>query len=369
MKKNIYMDHNATYPTLPHVIDEMTSIMKLPCNSSSVHSFGKRAKSLIDKARIELLELLNLDSDLHRVIFTSTGTESNNLAITGLEYTTFITSSVEHSSVLKAANHFTISVDENGVLDLEELDLYLAQHNQTALLSIQIANQETGVLQDIKAIHNVVKKYNCFLHIDASQACGKTPLNLNNSCPDMITVSGHKFGGPLGAAALVLKKTLNLNATIKGGGQEYGMRSGSCNVPAIHGFGVAANIAKKSCYEFAKLEDLRNFIELEIRNICSNAKFPGSKAKRLVNTSNIIMPNLSNQTQVIAFDIAGIAVSAGSACSSGVTDVSHVLTAMGYSKKEASCAIRVSLGLENDMNEAKEFINQWGKLFLSSQNN
>ncbi len=363
--KQIYFDYNATAPCLTPVKEAMFDIMSNPLNPSSLHTYGRNSRSIIDTARSRISQLLGASDD-YQVIFTSTGTESNNTALLGMRGYKLLTSEVEHQSVLKVVGKGEITVDKNGIVEMDVLEHLLATANQPVLVSIQFANSETGVIQPIADITKLVHKYNGLMHTDAAQAFGRIPFSVSEYDIDLLTITGHKFGGPVGASALILKKNLPLQPLMQGGGQEMRFRSGTQNVVAIHGFGMAAEIVASTMNNFAYVGEIRDYIEEEIIKIAPEVTVFGKNAPRLPNTSSISMPGISNETQVIYFDINGIAVSSGSACSSGRVDLPYVQMAMGYSEEVARTSLRISLGINNTIVEAKEFIVLWKQLYLKS---
>lgn len=358
----IYLDHNATTPATDAAKAAMFAVMDAPLNASSVHRFGRDAKKLLDRARAQIRNAVNAEN--YHVIFTATGTEANNLALKGgawcLVPGALFVSAVEHASVLNTApDAARIPVDTNGIINLHELQKLLSTKHEapgTTLVSIQLANNETGVIQPIAEIAQLVHEAGGMLHVDAVQGLGKIAVDVSKLNADMLTLSSHKIGGPLGAAALLVKPGIELKGQIIGGGQELGLRAGTENVPAIVGFGVAA--------EGLKFPDsaLRDYLEVSL----PEAVVFGYEAARLPNTSCIGMPSVSNETQLIHFDLEGIAVSAGSACSSGKVKLSHVLTAMGVAKETAHTAIRVSLSAATTKQEIDQFIASWKALFARS---
>jgi len=355
--KNIYLDYNATVPLKEEVAEIMAEVAKLPYNPSSIHSFGREAKKLIEEARNEVAKFSGAENA--QVIFTSSGTEANNMAINGIkDISAVIVSSIEHVSVLKPAEDkkaFVIPVDENGVIRLDALRRILENVDGKALVSVMLANNETGVIQPIKEIAELVYRNGGYIHCDAAQALGKIKLNFNDLNVDMMTISAHKLGGPQGAAALIIKKGLVVAPFVKGGGQESGYRAGTENVAAIVGFGKAAELADEI------KPDLRDWLESEIKSYAPDAVIFGQNVARLPNTSYIAAGKMPSETQLIAFDLSGVAVSSGSACSSGKVSISHVLLAMGVSKEQAAMAIRVSLGKETTKEEISRFLEIWKK--------
>ncbi len=344
----------------------MAEIMAQPFNASSVHSFGRKAHSITSKARRQVAHAAGGEGA--QIIFTGSGTEANNLAIKGLKGTDFIAvSATEHISVLKPAetrNAILIPVDENGIIRLDKLENILQNQQGKGLASFMLANNETGVIQPVSEIAKIVYEHGGFLHCDAVQAFGKIPVDFNNLNVDMMTVSAHKIGGVQGAAALIMKKGLELGAEITGGGQEEGFRAGTENVAAIAGFGVAAeNIPIMK-------PDLRDYMEEELKKISPDIVIFGENVDRLPNTICVAMGagKMKSETQLINFDLEGIAVSAGSACSSGKVNTSHVLLAMGVDKEIAETAIRISLGHNTTKPEINRFLEVWRRNCSRVQN-
>lgn len=357
----IYLDYNATAPTHPDVIDAVNEMYKYPFNASSVHGYGRKALAVLERTREALAKSLgkNLSGDdsVH-VIFTSSGTEANNLAIKGLpEIQNIFVSEVEHPSVLRPAeenNGRTINVHSNGLLDLEHLDKLLAVAEGTSLVSIMLVNNENGIIQPIKEVAAIVQKYDAYLHVDAVQAFGKIPVDVTDLGADMLTISAHKIGGVQGAAALVARKKLHFTALTQGGGQESGYRSGTENVAAINGFHAIINKLPELLQN--NLSELRDYLEQEVQKIRPDVIIIGQDVPRVGNTSNIITPNLNSETALINFDMNDIAISAGSACSSGKVSFSHVLSAMDYADDLARCALRVSLGYQTTQEDIDRFL-------------
>ncbi len=374
MKHPVYMDHNATTAVLPAVQKAVARALELTGNASSVHGAGRAARKVIEDARDRVAALVGAKSA--DVVFTSGGTEANNLAIRGLQQdlgqARVLASAVEHTSVLKAASNIeTIAVDSEGVVDLEALDTMLAGASSTngagpALVSVMLANNETGVIQPVAGVAAVAKRHGALVHCDAVQAAGKISIDIAALGVHMMSLSAHKIGGPAGVGALVLAGDLahgaNLFPIVLGGGQERGRRAGSENLTGIAGFGVAAEEALKDLPEFPNLAVWRNRLEDELGRRQGVHVF-GAGAPRLANTSCLTMPGVVAERQIIAFDLAGIELSAGAACSSGKVEPSHVLAAMGVAVDEADTAIRVSLGWTTADQDIDAFLAAWVDIF------
>ena len=358
-----YLDHNATTPLGLPAREAMARAMEVTGNASSVHGFGRDARKIVEDARAKIAELAGIAPA--NVIFTSGGSEANNAILRGVNSESVITSAVEHASVLDAhPDALRIPVDTDGVVDVNALSTMLSKTDGRALVSVMAANNETGVVQPIAGISKLCKDAGAVLHVDAIQWAGKRPLFEITAYADVLTLSAHKFNGPSGVGAIVVKDGVAFEPLIRGGGQERRRRAGTENIIGIAGFGAAAEAAINGVRDFSKIAQLRDRIENELSN---DAKFYGSNSDRLANTTNIGMPGVSAETQVMAFDLAGIAVSAGSACSSGKVEPSHVLMAMGVSKQEAAEAVRVSLGPSTSVDEVEKFIETWRGLRLRTR--
>lgn len=360
--KNIYFDHNATFPIYHEVKKDMMNLMSYPLNPSSIHNFGRCAKNILENSRNIIKNFLNAENN-YNIIFTSSGTEANNLALKSFPNLFKIASKIEHPSVLKITGTGIIPVNSNGIIVLSELENLLKKIGKKTLVSVIFANNETGVIQPISDIINIAHKYDSLVHTDAVQIVGKEDININKLNVDLMTISAHKFGGPNGAGCLIYKKNLELSPILLGGGQEFKIRSGTQNLPAIHGFAKACQISASHMNKFNKVEILRDYIEHSLKLIDNNIIIFGKNATRLSNTSSISMKKVSSEIQVIHFDINGVAVSAGSACSSGKVTSPYVQLAMGYSQSIANTAIRISLGPSNTKEEADKFISLWKNLY------
>ncbi|MEQ9115787.1 MAG: cysteine desulfurase family protein [Rickettsiales bacterium] len=370
----IFFDHNSTTNILSKAREAFDACLSEPHNPSSIHSFGRASRQAIEDAKKKILASLNLSSLAYEVIFTSSGTEANNLAINGVDCEEILISNIEHLSILEAAKHsgksnIIISVDKNGLIDLDELEQKVQESDSKKLISIIYANNETGVIQNIREIANVVKKHNCLIHSDCSQAYGKIKLDLSDCNLDAITISGHKIGAHQGVAAIIKKKSLNLKPLMHGGGQEFGIRPGTENVPAICGLGAIANDIIEINNKYSGLASLRNLIEDELKSASDNVEFLSEKVDRLPNTSSICFNGIDNNLILIQLDLAGFAVSAGSACSSGKIEPSYVIKAMTHDVDKAKNTIRVSLGLDNTKEQIKKFIDTCKEIIEKQNSN
>jgi len=372
MPDRIYLDWNATAPLRREAREAMAAAWDLDGNPSSVHAEGRHARRLVEEARAGLARAVGALP--RNVVFTSGGTEANALALTpglrrdsGLPVERLLVSAIEHVSVL-AGGRFpaqaigTIGVTGSGVLDLDRLRALL-QSGSPALVSVMLANNETGAVQPVAEAAEIVHAAGGLLHVDAIQALGKISFDINGLNADLITVSGHKIGGPKGVGAVVLAEGVRgLEPLLRGGGQELGRRAGTENVAGIAGFGAAVKAAMDLLRNDAiRFENLRNRLETGLRQTPGAIVF-ADDVPRLPNTTLFTVPGLKAETAVIGFDLEGIAVSSGSACSSGKVQASHVLEAMGFGPNMAQGAVRLSLGWSTSQAEIDRCLEAWRKL-------
>ena len=361
-----YLDYNATAPLRPDALKAMTVALSAPGNASSVHGPGRRARQLVERARAQVAALAGAEAAW--VTFTSGGTEANNLALGGLPVARILVSAGEHDSVLQAAPEAErIALRPDGIVDLDALAADLEHAPEKTLVSVMLANNETGVIQPLESVSALVQEAGAWLHCDAVQAAGKIPLDMTSLGVDLMTLSAHKLGGPPGVGALLARPELPLRALQRGGGQERRRRAGTENTPGIAGFGAAAEVAARELPAMAALSVLRDRFEAEARQIAPELRIFGAAAPRLPNTSCIAVAGLPADTQLMALDLAGVAVSSGAACSSGKVQPSHVLAAMGASTAEAGAAIRVSLGWDSSASDIDRLLAAWGDLYRRSQ--
>ena len=332
-----YLDWNATAPLRPEAKAAMVAAMDLVGNPSSVHAEGRAAKGLIERARAQVAEAMGAQAS--DIVFTSGATEAAALALAGRGLSG---SGVEHDAV-GAWVEDRLPVDRDGRVTLADPGASV----------LQLANSETGVIQDLPAGLAVS---------DMTQGFGKIPVAFDWSGCEMALISAHKLGGPKGIGALVLKRGLDVASRILGGGQEMGRRSGTENLVGIAGFGAAAAAAQRDLDNgvWAEVEELRNVLEKALASSAKEIIFVGNGGQRLPNTLCVIVPGWRGETQVMQMDLAGFAVSTGSACSSGKVKPSRVLRAMGYDEAEAGCALRVSIGPETTRDEVLRFADAWG---------
>ena len=360
MTERTYLDHNATAPMRPEAMTALLDTAAATGNASSIHGEGRAARTLIDRARGQVAALVG--GDPRGVIFTSCGTEADTLALTPdymrgsevLRFDVLLTSAVEHSAVLRghrfpADRVEVLGVDARGRLKLDELDAALERHSRAghrALVSIMLANNETGVIQPVAEVARRAHAYDALVHTDAVQAAGRIPISLAGLGVDLISISAHKIGGAPGAGALVVvDHDLRPVPVFGGGGQERGRRAGSENVPAIVAFGAAAASAFAAVEgEVVRIGALRDGLESALRCEFPELVLLVGDVDRLPNTSCLALPGVPAETMVIALDLAGLALSAGAACSSGKVGPSHVLEAMGVPERIARSAVRASFG-------------------------
>jgi cysteine desulfurase len=372
MTSRVYLDWNATTPLRPEAKAAMAAAWELSGNPSSVHAEGRHARRLVEDARAAVAVAVGaLPRD---VIFTSGGTEANASALTpglrgpaGSHVQRLLISAVEHASVMAggrfAANAISkIAVTPSGLVDLGDLRTKLAS-GPAALVSIMAANNETGALQPIREAARIVHEAGGLLHVDAIQALGKLPLDIKALGADVTTLSAHKIGGPKGVGAVVLSEgLLGVEPLLRGGGQERGHRAGTENVAGIAGFGAAVKAAMGALEaDRPRLEGLRDRLEAGLRQNPGAIIF-SRDVPRVPNTTLFTVPGLRAETAVIGFDLAGVAVSSGSACSSGKVQPSHVLEAMGFGPKLAEGAVRLSLGWSTTETDIDSALQAWRKL-------
>jgi cysteine desulfurase len=354
---------------LTQVKELMVELLGMPYNPSSIHAYGRQAKNIIEEARENILKSFDLSRyDGYTLTFTSSGTEANNLVLNNFKDEQILISSIEHPSILEkkhyADNIIEIKVGSNGIVDLADLEISLKSlKGRKVLISVMFANNETGIIQPIKDIAVIARQYGAYIHSDMAQAIGKVNVDIKDLDLDFITISSHKFGGPIGAGALIRKEKIHLKADIIGGGQEKGVRSGTENIAAIAGFAEACKYTKEMAKSMENIVKFRDKMEREILNIDPEIKIIGQNTLKLPNTSLIIMPNVDSTIQLMNFDLAGIAVSSGSACSSGKVGSSHVLKAMKIPEKLAKCAIRVSLSYDQAEDDITYFIESWKNIY------
>jgi len=356
--RTIYLDYNATTPIDPCVYETMVPYLKEEYgNPSSIHSFGSKGKAALDTSREQVAELLGTKEN--EIIFTSGGSESNNFAIKGAASALkelgnhLITTEVEHASVIETFKFLQtqgfrvtlLGVNQHGLIDLDELKDSIT--DDTILVSVMIVNNETGVIMPIKEIAEIVKEKGVIFHADAVQAVGKIDISVKDLPVDLLSLSAHKIYGPKGTGVLYIKRGIITKPLIHGGGQERGYRSGTENVPAIVGLSKACEIVREEVRtqkSGLRIKDFRDGLHKRITEKINGVKLNGHTEKRISNTLNLSFEDVEGESLVMNLDLEGISVSTGSACSEGNVDPSHVLLAMGLSKKQALSSLRFSFG-------------------------
>lgn len=341
--EKIYLDYNATAPIRAEAIDAAVAAMRAVGNASSLHFFGRSARTRVEDAREQVAALVGVRSA--QVIFNAGATEGNNTILSGYQDKIVFIGATEHPSVTEAAPHAKrIPVTKDGLIDLVAFEKMLSEET-TALVSVQLVNSETGVIQPIDKIAALAKSRGASVHCDAVQAAGRFLIDFKSLGIDYMTLSAHKFGGPQGAGALIFREGLQIPKFMRGGGQEKRQRAGTENVAAIAGFGVAAKIAREELEQYrTHTGALQKVLESGLRAAANDIIIVGEAAPRVLNTTALIVPGASAETVLMAMDLEGISISSGSACSSGTFKPSHVLTSMGYGDDAAKCALRFSYG-------------------------
>jgi cysteine desulfurase len=364
-----YFDHNATTPLDEKVLADMLPFLREEFgNASSRHDFGTRARRALDKAREQVAGIVNVQPP--QVVFVSGGTEANNLFIRGaaayLKPTQVVVSAIEHPCVAKPAQELTrqgwklrpLATDEQGRVEVEDAELALRM--PTGLVSVMLANNETGVIQPVAQIAALAREQRAWMHTDAVQALGKIEVDFEALGVHAMSLSAHKIYGPKGIGALIVDKRLELKPIIHGGGHEGGARSGTQNVPGIVGFGSACELASRRMQTAARhTQALRDRTDEGASAL--GARIFGSNAERIPNTTYFSFPGIDGETLVIELDKAGFAIASGAACSSTSTEPSATLLAMGVAPEEARGAVRVSFGAQNRANEVEDFLRALGE--------
>ncbi len=377
-EKIIYLDNNATTKIAREVKDQMIDLMDVYGNPSSIHGEGKHANRIVEQARRKIAQQLNCTSK--RVIFTGSGTESDNIAVKGVALANrgkknhIITSSIEHPAVLNSCKWlqtqgFRVSylqVDKTGIVDPADLKKTIT--DRTCLVSIMLANNVTGSIQPVRELAEIARKRGIIFHTDAVQAMGKIPIDIEELGVDLLTISGHKLYGPKGVGVLYIKKGIDIEYLIHGGGQEYGIRSATENVMGVAGLGKAMEMVPRYLKNIDSITQLRDRLESGIKEIAKDYIFNGSINNRLPNTLNITIPGVRGESIVLEAAKRGLCFSSGSACHSGSSAPSYVLMAMGLTEEEAHCSLRFSLGYETSEEEILKSLDIIGEIINSSKN-
>ncbi|MGQ0458025.1 MAG: aminotransferase class V-fold PLP-dependent enzyme [Hyphomicrobium sp.] len=355
--RRLYLDYNATAPVRAEAKAAMISALELLGNPSSVHAEGRAARGVVERAREQVARLVGAKPS--EIVFTSGATEANAWVMAQPWETIFV-AGVEHDSVLAAAkaskaNIITVATARDGLVRIEDIAACDAGSGR-ALVSLQAANNETGVVQPIAEMAALAREHGLLSHSDAVQAAGRLPIDFAALGLDLMSLSSHKLGGPKGVGALVIRDRLDLAPLIRGGGQERRRRAGTENLSAIAGFGAAAEAALADLAAIARVAKLRDRLESAVLDITPDALVIGKESPRIANTTSLALPGRPAETLVIKLDLAGVAVSAGAACSSGKVGASHVLESMGYGADVSRSAIRVSLGPDTTEDDIAAFV-------------
>ncbi|MEJ2723557.1 MAG: IscS subfamily cysteine desulfurase [Deltaproteobacteria bacterium] len=375
--KPIYLDHNATTPMAVEVQEAMIECMNCYGNPSGIYDAGKKSRALVENARRSLALLINTTA--RRIIFTSGGSESNNLAVKGIslmhghERNHVITSAIEHPSVLNTCrrlerSNFQITylhVDKEGLVDPDALKRAIT--DRTCLVSIMLANNETGSIQPVRELAAIARDRGIPFHTDAVQGVGKIPVDVESLGVDLLSLSAHKFYGPKGIGALYVRKGIELSPLINGGHQENGLRAGTENLMGIVGLGRASQLAASRLPRLARVRELRDRLQSSLGDLIPGARINGGMQNRLPNTLNMLLPGIRGESLVLALNHRGIAVSSGSACQSGHPDPSSALMAMGLSADEAHCSVRISLGMDTTEAEIDRTIKAIGAILRETK--
>lgn len=357
----IYLDYCASAPLRPTVADVMGMMLRQTGNASSVHGFGRMLRYRVDEARAGLA--LHFGVKPAQVIFTSGATESNNTALQAFPVKSILVSSIEHPSILNAApDARLISVDENGVVDLNHLEMLLKTSPKPALVCVMLVNNETGVIQPVSAAAALCKNYGALIHCDAVAAVGRINFSFAELGVDSLSLCAHKIGGPQGVGALITREGLEMQPLMRGGGQEMRQRAGTENVAGIVGFSEALRLTVEDLQRVPLWASWRENFEAAILHEAPAAVIFGIDAPCVANIISLAMPGVGHEMQLMNFDLSGFAVSAGSACSSGKVQASHVLAAMGAGPLAAQ-AVRVSFGWATKKEELENFAACWVDLY------
>ncbi|HET8667259.1 MAG TPA: cysteine desulfurase family protein [Terriglobales bacterium] len=363
--RRVYFDNNATTPVLPEVFEAMRPYFTEHYgNASSIHQDGQQARAAVERARESVAKLVG--GRTSEIVFTSGGTEGDNLAVFGMvqKGDHVITSTIEHEAVLNAGKRLQqtgceithVPVDRHGLVDPD--DVKRALRSNTKLISIMMANNETGVLQPLEEIGRIATEADVYFHTDAVQAAGKVPVDVKAIGCDLLSISGHKMNAPKGVGAIYVRKGMLVQPLFYGGKHERSRRAGTENVPGIVALGKSAELAREAFTNGAveRIRDLRDRIEMTVTSTIQATGVNGTGAPRVPNTTNLYFDYIEGEALVIALDLKGIAVSTGAACSSGATEPSHVLTAMGLSHDRARGSMRFSLGKQTTTEEVDYFL-------------
>jgi len=362
----IYLDNASTTRLHDKVIEAMMPYMSIKYgNPSSLHSLGREAKRALDDARESIKDAINLNANA-KVVFTASATEANNLALKGIAYAlkdkgkSIVVSSIEHESILEPCKALEregfkvtyIPVDSNAIVSIDAIEHALRESRDTILVSVMLANNEVGSIQPLKDIAEIAHRYNALVHTDAAQALGKIAVDAKSLCVDLITLSAHKLYGPKGIGALCINSNIPLEPIVHGGGHEYGLRSGTQNIPAVVGLSKVADMSREFIDVYSsRVKALRGKLERSILESIKYTRLNSTAKERLPNTTNISFLGINGEDLIIKLDEHGICASTGSACSTLKQKESHVLRAMNLSKDARNGSLRLTLGIYNEEHE------------------
>lgn len=362
----VYLDNASTTRLHDKVIEAMMPYMSIKYgNPSSLHSLGREAKRVLDDARESIKDAINLNANA-KVVFTASATEANNLALKGIAYAlkgkgkSIVVSSIEHESILEPCKALEregfkvtyIPVDSNAIVSIDAIEHALRENRDTILVSVMLANNEVGSIQPLKDIVEIAHRYNALVHTDAAQALGKIAVDAKSLCVDLITLSAHKLYGPKGIGALCINSNIPLEPIIHGGGHEYGLRSGTQNIPAVVGFSKVVEMSREFIDVYSsRVKALRDKLERSILESIKYTRLNSTAKERLPNTTNISFLGINGEDLIIKLDEHGICASTGSACSTLKQKESHVLRAMNLSKDARNGSLRLTLGIYNEEHE------------------
>lgn len=372
--RRAYLDWNASAPLCDAARAAMLSAIEVTGNPSSVHADGRRARAIVERAREQVAALAGARPS--EVVFTSGATEANDRVLAG-PWRTILTSGIEHVSVLapararaaEGAKLDMMPVGADGVVRVQAAAEVIAALDRVApaLVSVQLANNETGIVQPVATVAAAAREAGARVHCDATQGAGRLPLDIRELGVDLMVLSAHKLGGPTGVGALIVRDGVEIAPLARGGGQELRRRAGTENVLGIAGFGAAAEAARRELAQAARVAELRDGLEAELKALTPQIEVVGEAVPRLANTSCVVVPGQLAETLVIRLDLAGVAVSAGSACSSGKVGRSHVLDAMGYDADKARSAVRISIGTTTSGADIEQFLAAWRDIVGTSR--
>lgn len=380
MQHNLYFDHAATTAVKEEVLKEMIPYFTIEYgNASAMYGIGRNAKRAIEEAREKVAKSINCEPK--EIYFTSCGSESDNLAIKGIAYANkekgnhIITTKIEHHAVIDACktleqegfNVTYLNVNSNGIIDLNELESAIT--NKTILISVMFANNEIGSIQPIEKIGRIAKKHNIIFHTDSVQAVGNVKIDVKKMNIDLLSMSAHKFYGPKGVGALYKKEEINCKKIQDGGHQEKNLRAGTENVAGIVGMGKAIELANENLEEYNnKLRSLRDYFVRQVEQKIPYIKINGDKIKRLPGNSNISFKFIDGEALLLKLDAVGICASSGSACNTGVAQLSHVLMAIGLEDEFANGTLRITFGYENNKEEVEYLIDNLERIVQNLRN-